>query len=95
MHNREQTRISSSYALPRHQSSLGILVHSVWLAFIMPAASHADTASREKGRLAAKRARISIKTLMLASARLQPSISRKGKKDGKKGDDLSLDALGG
>lgn len=93
MHNREQTRISSSYALPRHQSSLGILVHSVWPAFIMPAASHTDTASREKGRLAAKRAR--IKTLMLASARLQPSISRKGKKDGKKGDDLSLDALGG
>lgn len=93
MHNREQTRISSSYALPRHQSSLGILVHSVWLAFIMPAASHTDTALREKGRLAAKRAR--IKTLMLASARLQPSISRKGTKDGKKGDDLSLDALGG
>lgn len=92
MHDREQTRISSSYALPRHQSSLGILVHSVRMAFIMPTAPHADTASREKGRLAAKRAR--IKTLMLASARPQPLISRKGKKGDKKGADLSFDAHG-
>lgn len=55
----------------------------------MPAAPYADATSHEKGHLTAKRAR--IKTLVLASARLQPPVSRKGKK----GAGLSLDALGG
>ena len=65
------------------------------MAFIMPTAPHAGAASCEKGRLTAKRAR--IKTLMPQEPVCNRSSAntRLSQKGGKKGADLSLDALRG